>query len=415
MCGHGGGPCRPHPRHAQRHPHAGRAGRPGRRRPPHRPRLHPARAARPHSDGDADRPRPASPDTPDALHVGHHRPTQGRHHRPVGRTHRAAGLRGRGGRLAIRRRRPAHGLLADVPHRVRPLRQHHAAGGRVAGHPQPLPRRHGHRHAAPPPADDGVPRPHAPAPHTAGPRTRSRRALRLAPPPRPCRGAVSRHGQARHHGTRPARRRLGVLRLHRGPVLGVRTGGLARASRHRRPGPSRPATPHRGRSTRRRRRRRRHHLVRHARVRPFQLLGEPRGHGRRLERRRLHRRRPRPARYRRLPLPDRTAPRPHNQRGRQRVSRRGRERPGRRGRHRRGGRLRGARRAVGPEGLRRLRDRRPHLPVGGSAEEALRAAAASRLAPYKRPKSYFATTDLPHTATGKLIRRAVPEHLGLPG
>jgi acyl-CoA synthetase (AMP-forming)/AMP-acid ligase II len=50
-----------------------------------------------------------------------------------------------------------------------------------------------------------------------------------------------------------------------------------------------------------------------------------------------------------------------------------------------------------------------------SAEEALRAAAASRLAPYKRPKTYFATKDLPHTATGKLIRRAVPEHLGLPG
>ena len=49
-----------------------------------------------------------------------------------------------------------------------------------------------------------------------------------------------------------------------------------------------------------------------------------------------------------------------------------------------------------------------------SAEEALRAAAASRLAPYKRPKTYFATTDLPHTATGKLMRRAVPEHLGLP-
>ncbi len=49
-----------------------------------------------------------------------------------------------------------------------------------------------------------------------------------------------------------------------------------------------------------------------------------------------------------------------------------------------------------------------------SAEEALRAAAAARLAPYKRPKTYFATTDLPHTATGKLMRRAVPEHLGLP-
>jgi long-chain acyl-CoA synthetase len=49
----------------------------------------------------------------------------------------------------------------------------------------------------------------------------------------------------------------------------------------------------------------------------------------------------------------------------------------------------------------------------GSAEEALRAAASARLAPYKRPKIYFATMDLPHTATGKLVRRAVPEHLGL--
>lgn len=48
-----------------------------------------------------------------------------------------------------------------------------------------------------------------------------------------------------------------------------------------------------------------------------------------------------------------------------------------------------------------------------AAEEALRAAASSRLAPYKRPKSYIAAADLPHTATGKLMRRAVPEHLGL--
>ncbi len=48
-----------------------------------------------------------------------------------------------------------------------------------------------------------------------------------------------------------------------------------------------------------------------------------------------------------------------------------------------------------------------------SAEDALRAAASARLAPYKRPKSYFAAEDLPHTATGKLMRRAVPEHLGL--
>ena len=47
------------------------------------------------------------------------------------------------------------------------------------------------------------------------------------------------------------------------------------------------------------------------------------------------------------------------------------------------------------------------------AEEALRAVASARLAPYKRPKTYVAAVDLPHTATGKLMRRAVPAHLGL--
>jgi len=49
-----------------------------------------------------------------------------------------------------------------------------------------------------------------------------------------------------------------------------------------------------------------------------------------------------------------------------------------------------------------------------AAEEALRAAASDRLAPYKRPKTYIEAKDLPHTATGKLIRRSVPDHLGLP-
>jgi long-chain acyl-CoA synthetase len=48
-----------------------------------------------------------------------------------------------------------------------------------------------------------------------------------------------------------------------------------------------------------------------------------------------------------------------------------------------------------------------------AVEGALRAAASARLAPYKRPKTYVAAADLPHTATGKLMRRAVPEHLGL--
>ena len=46
-------------------------------------------------------------------------------------------------------------------------------------------------------------------------------------------------------------------------------------------------------------------------------------------------------------------------------------------------------------------------------EDALRAAASRHLAPYKRPKHYIACRDLPHTATGKLMRRTVPEHLGL--
>jgi len=48
-----------------------------------------------------------------------------------------------------------------------------------------------------------------------------------------------------------------------------------------------------------------------------------------------------------------------------------------------------------------------------AVEEALRAAASARLAPYKRPKTYVPAPDLPHTTTGKLVRRAVPEHLGL--
>ena len=46
------------------------------------------------------------------------------------------------------------------------------------------------------------------------------------------------------------------------------------------------------------------------------------------------------------------------------------------------------------------------------SEDTLRAAAA-QLAPYKRPKAFFATDGLPHTATGKLMRRAVAGQLGL--
>jgi long-chain acyl-CoA synthetase len=47
------------------------------------------------------------------------------------------------------------------------------------------------------------------------------------------------------------------------------------------------------------------------------------------------------------------------------------------------------------------------------AEEAMRALAVAQLAPYKRPKNYYATGELPHTATGKLLRRALPDHVGV--
>jgi len=45
--------------------------------------------------------------------------------------------------------------------------------------------------------------------------------------------------------------------------------------------------------------------------------------------------------------------------------------------------------------------------------EVVRRAAAERLAPHQRPKQYVLTDSLPHTATGKLLRRSVPAHLGL--
>jgi long-chain acyl-CoA synthetase len=51
--------------------------------------------------------------------------------------------------------------------------------------------------------------------------------------------------------------------------------------------------------------------------------------------------------------------------------------------------------------------------VGSVSEPALREHGAARLAPYKRPKSYFLVHDLPRTATGKLRRRALPSALGL--
>ena len=66
---------------------------------------------------------------------------------------------------------------------------------------------------------------------------------------------------------------------------------------------------------------------------------------------------------------------------------------------------------MGPAGLRRLRGRRIARPSKGPCGPPR----SARRAPYKRPKTYVAAPDLPHTATGKLIRRAVPEHLGRRG
>ncbi|HXQ61150.1 MAG TPA: class I adenylate-forming enzyme family protein [Acidimicrobiales bacterium] len=51
--------------------------------------------------------------------------------------------------------------------------------------------------------------------------------------------------------------------------------------------------------------------------------------------------------------------------------------------------------------------------VGPVGEAALRRHVADRLAPYKRPKTYFLVDDLPRTSTGKLRRRALPTILGL--
>ena len=51
--------------------------------------------------------------------------------------------------------------------------------------------------------------------------------------------------------------------------------------------------------------------------------------------------------------------------------------------------------------------------VGDVDEDTLRRHVALRLAPYKRPKSYFLVGELPHTPTGKLRRRDLPGALGL--
>jgi long-chain acyl-CoA synthetase len=51
--------------------------------------------------------------------------------------------------------------------------------------------------------------------------------------------------------------------------------------------------------------------------------------------------------------------------------------------------------------------------VGAGDEVTLRRHAARRLAPYKRPKEYYLVDELPHTPTGKLIRRRLPAVVGV--
>ena len=126
----------------------------------------------------------------------------------------------------------------------------------------------------------------------------------------------------------------------------------------------------------------------------------------------LHRRRPRPAGRRRLPLHRRPPRRPDHQRRRQRLPGRGgggAERGARRGR---GRRVRAGRRALGPAGLRRRGGHgRPGIRGRRRAAARLRAAledrASARLAAYKRPKQYVVVDALPRTATGKVQRHLI--------
>ena len=190
------------------------------------------------------------------------------------------------------------------------------------------------------------------------PGPRCRRAVRLAAPPRPRRRALSRVGQAGHHGAGRSRHGVGVLRLDRGAVQRLLARRMARAPGERGAGPagsplsiepvaddehagdsgdgagpSGPTCP----------------------TSPASATGAT----------------PRPPRgawrgaactvgdlaasRRRLPLSHGPPPRPHHQRGRQRVPGRDRERAGRGCRDRRGGGVRAARRTVGPARLRGLR------------------------------------------------------------
>ncbi len=253
--------------------------------------------------------------------------------------------------------------------------------------------------AAPTAPDDGLLGPDPPAADPPVPRPRRRRDLRLAPPPGPRRRALPGVAEAGRHGAGAPRDAVGVLRLDGGPVHGLLARGVARAA----------------------------------------------GHGGR-------------ARVGRRLFVDRSGTIWCDMPGFARFSYWRDPAATRRA-------WRGAACTIGdlgrldPDGYLYLTGRRHDLIISGGVnvypaevenvlaavegvrevavfglpdeqwgqrvcaayvaegtqgvEEALRAAASARLAPYKRPKTYIAAADLPHTATGKLMRRAVPEHLGL--
>ncbi len=105
-------------------------------------------------------------------------------------------------------------------------------------------------------------------------------------------------------------------------------------------------------------------------------------------------------------------PRPHHQRRRQRVPGRGRERALRRAGRPARWRCSGCPTSSGARGS--VPPTSPTLPRGAATSRRPCGPRLPTSSPRTSgPRTYIAARDLPHTATGKLMRRAVPQHLGL--
>ena len=233
----------------------------------------------------------------------------------------------------------------------------------------------------------------------------------VVPARRARRCAVPGRGEAAAGRDVPRGVDLGVLRVDRGSVHRLPLRGVARAARYGRPGSAGPGAVH-GCG--------RHDLVRGAVVRAVLVLRRPRQDGRRLAgdpgRSGVHRRRPRPARRRRLPVP-RGPPRgPGDQRRRERLPARGRagapRAPGRRRRRR----LRRPRRAVGTT---RVRGVRRHGDAGRARGVRPRAArptqTAQDLAPAARPAPHPHREGASATAAADALREAASTARARPG